>query len=592
MIELDFSRDDLLSEQAVKLMKDYYMLADEVSPQEAFARASLAYCGDDLELAQRIYDYASKQWFMFASPVLSNAPEMEYRLGSLGVKGKLRGLPISCFLNYVPDDIQGIIENGSETRWLAVKGGGVGGAWSAVRAPDKKSPGVIPFMADINVAMLAYKQGETRKGAYAAYLDVSHPSIREFIQVRVPTGGDVNRKMFNIHHAVNLPNEFMEAVERRDTWDLIDPKDGSVKDTVDAFDLWCEILAVRFRTGEPYLNFIDQANAAMHPLQKKLGLKINSSNLCNEIHLPTDEERTAVCCLSSVNLEKFDEWKDTQMIQDLIRFLDNVLTFFIEYAPPELSKAVYSASRERALGLGAMGWHGYLQSKSIPFESALAVGATHRIFGHIKSEAEASTEQLAKERGEAPDILGLGRRNTYLLAIAPNANSSILCGCSPSIEPVRDNAYSHRTRAGTHLVKNKHLAKLLDSYAQNTDEIWSSILNNDGSVSHLPFLSEYEKEVYKTFAELDMHWVVEQAAARQTYLCQGQSLNVFFPEGSSRQYVRSVHELGWRKGLKGFYYLRTSSGASTDKVGVAVERKALIDTVITGGDDDCLSCQG
>lgn len=594
MITKDYSRDELLSDQALSLMKDYYMKEGEKSPQDAFARAAFAFCAGDVEFAQRIYDYASKQWFMFSSPILSNAPESElcpYVNSGISPIDEPKGMPISCFLNYVPDTIEGIIRKGSETRWLSVNGGGVGGAWSAVRAPDKKSPGVIPFMADINAAMTAYKQGETRKGAYAAYLDVSHPSIREFLQVRVPTGGDVNRKMFNIHHAVNVSDDFMEAVKRRSTWSLKDPKDGKVIEEVDAFDLWCEILSVRFRTGEPYINFIDAANRGLNPYQKEKGLTIKSSNLCNEIHLVTDVDRTAVCCLSSVNIEKYDEWKDTELVEDLIRFLDNVIEFFITHAGEGLECAVWSAQDERSLGLGAMGWHGYLQSKRIPFESSLAVSSTHRIFNDIKTKAEMSSEKLAIERGEPSDIRGSGRRNAHLLAVAPNANSSILCGCSPSIEPIRDNAYSHRTRAGTHLVKNKHLERLLEELGHNTREVWSEIINADGSVQGLEFISEYDKDVFKTFGELDMHWVVEQAAARQEYLCQGQSLNLFFPEGSSRQYVRSVHELGWRKNLKGFYYLRTSSGASTDKVGVEIKREALIDTIVNE-EEDCLSCQG
>lgn len=580
MIKIDVSRDSNFSEQALKLLQDYYMRDSEKSPQEAFARAAHCYSGGDMALAQRIYGYVSKQWFMFASPILSNA---------ILPGEQVKGLPISCFLNYVPDTIGGILDAGVESRWLSVKGGGVGGCWSGVRSPDRKSPGVIPFLSDMNAAMTAFKQGETRKGAYAAYLDVSHPSIVEFVGVRTPTGGDINRKCFNIHHAVNLPDSFMKAMERRDPWKLVDPKDGVVKETVDAFDLWCNILETRGKTGEPYLNFIDTANEAMHPAQKALGLKIRASNLCNEIHLPTDEERTAVCCLSSVNLEKFEEWKDTQMIEDLIRFLDNVLEFFIQHAPKELDKAVYSAMRERSLGLGAMGWHGYLQSKHIPFESALAVAQTHRIFSTIKERAVNESEKLAEERGEPADLIGSGRRNAYLLAIAPNANSSILCGCSPSIEPVRDNAYTHRTRAGTHLVKNKWLESYLESVERNTDEVWTAIIQDGGSVQGLDFLDDYTKDVFKKFSEIDQMWVVDQASARQEYLCQGQSVNLSFPTPSNREYVRAVHERAWKQGLKGLYYYRGTSGAESANVGEVLERQALSVAV---NDTECLACEG
>ncbi len=580
MIQIDLTRDKNFTEQAMKLLKDYYMRPEENSPQESFARAASCYSGGDEALAQRVYEYVSKQWFMFSSPVLSNA---------VNEGEKVKGLPISCFLNYVPDTIGGIIENGAETRWLSVKGGGVGGSWSAVRSPDKRSPGVIPFMSDINSAMTAYKQGETRKGAYAAYLDVSHPSIQEFLQIRTPTGGDVNRKCFNIHHAVNIPDKFMEAQKARKSWPLVDPATEEVKETVDAFDLWCTILEARGRTGEPYLNFIDAANRGMHPSQVALGLKIWASNLCNEIHLPTNEERTAVCCLSSVNLEKFEEWKDTTMIEDLIVFLDNVLQFFIDHAPKELEKAVYSAMRERSLGLGAMGWHGYLQSKNIPFESPLAISQTHRIFSLIKERAVHATENLAEERGEPLDLLGSGHRNAYLLAIAPNANSSILCNCTPSIEPIKDNAYTHRTRAGTHLVKNKYLEAVLEDLGKNDDETWSQIIQAGGSVQGFDFLDDYTKDVYKKFSEVDQMWVVMQAGARQEYLCQGQSVNLSFPTPSDRQYVRAVHEKAWELGVKGLYYYRGTSGAESANVGSVLERQALSLSV---GEDECRACEG
>lgn len=587
--KIELARDELLSDQARRLLENHYMREGETSPQEAFSRAAYAYCFGDFKLAQRIYEYASKKWFMFSSPILSNAPEVDYEEGRMILKEGVRGLPISCFLNYVPDTVDGLIEHEVETKYLSVAGGGVGGHWSSVRAVDKKSPGPIPFIHSVDAAMTAYKQGVTRKGAYAAYIDVSHPTIQEFLSIRVPTGGDVNRKCFNIHNAVNITDDFMEKVLKGDPFDLVCPHTKEVKGTVDARSLWQQILTTRFRTGEPYLNFIDTANASLNPQQKAKGLRIRGSNLCNEIHLVTDEDRTAVCCLSSVNLEKWDEWKDTQMIEDLVRFLDNVLEFFILYAPTSLHKAVYSASRERSIGLGAMGWHSFLQSKSVPFESPLAVSFTHNIFGKIYAKASESSARLSKERGEPCDITGGGRRNAHLLAIAPNANSSIICGCSPSIEPVRDNAYTHRTRVGSHLIKNLYLEKILEEKGVNTEEVWSSIITNKGSVQHLDFLTDHEKEVFKTFEEIDMNWVIEQASARQEYLDQGQSVNLFFPHKASRAYVNEVHLKAWSKGLKGLYYLRTSSGERADNVGTKIERKALSSLL---EQDECLACQG
>lgn len=580
MLKIDYSRDKLLSEQALRLLQDYYMLMTEKSPQEAYARAALGY-GSRPELAQRIYDYASKRWFMFASPVLSNAPQEP--------NGKSKGLPISCFLSYVPDTIEGLIEHQAELSWLSVKGGGVGGHWSAVRDVDSKSPGPIPFIHTVDAAMTAYKQGKTRKGAYAAYLDVSHPSITEFLNIRVPTGGDVNRKCFNIHNAVNITDSFIHAVTYDLPWALIDPNTGRKVEEVSARGLWQTILETRYRTGEPYLNFIDTVNRHLNPLQVEKGLTVKGSNLCNEIHLVTDENRTAVCCLSSVNLELFDAWKDTTMIEDLVEYLDDVLSYFIANAPSSLSRAVYSAQMERSIGIGAMGWHGYLQSLGIPFESALAVARTHSVFSYIQGKAIEKTVQLGKERGVPPDLEGGTARNAHLLAIAPNANSSIICGCSPSIEPVKDNAYAHRTRIGTHLVKNKYLERVLQKVGRNTSEVWESIILNEGSVQHLDFLTDYEKDVFKTFRELDQHWVVEQAAARQLYLCQGQSVNLTFPANADRGYVNSVHLKAYKDGLKGLYYLRTSSGAKTDNVGKALERRALSSVL---NNEECLSCHG
>jgi len=583
-IQIDYERDNRLSEQATTLMRDYYMLEHETSPQQAFARAAVAYCYDDLDLAQRIYDYASKGWFMFASPVLSNAPEPN---------GKISGLPISCFLTYVGDNLHSLIEHNSEVAWLSVKGGGVGGHWSDVRSVSDKAPGVIPFMKVVDGQMTAYKQGKTRKGSYAAYLDVSHPDIEEFISFKVAQGGDINRKCYNLFNAVNITDEFMTKVIQKNAedrqWNLTDPDTGIVRDTIDARGLLTDILKARFRTGSPYLNFIDAARRGLPEAQRKLGLSIMGSNLCNEIHLATSEERTAVCCLSSVNLEAYDEWRTSGMVGDLVRFLDNVLQFFIDHAPEELSKAVYSAYRERSIGLGAMGFHGYLQSKGIAWESWQAASDNYQIFKEIKEQAVEATYQLAAERGECPDGVGTGVRNMHLLAIAPNANSSILCGCSASIEPRISNCYVHKTRAGSHTVKNPYLEKLLDEKGQNTKKVWQSILENEGSVQHLEFLSDDQKDTFKTAFELDQTWVVEHSGKRQEFICQGQSVNVFFPSGTDKAIVNQVHLKAWKEGLKGLYYLRTTAGVTAEKVGTKVDRNALKDFE---DDEVCVSCQG
>ena len=565
------------SEQATKLLKDYYMLKDEPTPDHSYARAAVAYSYGDMELAQRIYEYASKGWFMFASPVLSNAPLP----GS-----KPKGLPISCFLAYVPDTLEGLIAHSTELRWLSVLGGGVGGHWSDIRSTSDIAPSPIPFLKTVDADMTAYRQGKTRKGSYAAYLDVSHPDIIEFLNIRVPTGGDPNRKCLNLHNAINISDAFMAAVVAGEDWKLIDPNDKTVRDTIPARELWERILEIRFRTGEPYLNFIDAANRGLNKYQKEKGLSIKGSNLCNEIHLVTDDDRTAVCCLSSVNLEHFDAWKDTRMIRDLVRFLDNVLQFFIDNAPSQLERAKFSAAAERSLGLGAMGFHSYLQKNDIAWESPMAISRNRIIFNHMKTEATIETQLLAEERGEPSDLQGSGTRNAHLLAIAPNANSSIIAGCSPSIEPIKSNAYVHRTRAGAHLVKNKYLEELLEAKAKNTDDVWQSIILNEGSVQHLDFLDEYEKATFKTAFEIDQAWVVDHAADRQPFICQGQSVNLFFPAGANKGHVNSVHIRAWQKGLKGLYYLRTTAGVSADKISQKVVRNALKDA------EECVACHG
>jgi len=582
-ISIDTRRDKDLSEQAYKLLKDYYCNENENSPQEAYARAAVAYCDGDLELAQRIYDAVSKGWFMFASPVLSNAPMPGQ---------KARALPISCFLTYVPDSLEGLIDHSAELRWLSVKGGGVGGHWSDIRAISDKAPGPMPFLHTVDADMTAYRQGKTRKGSYAAYMDVSHPDIIEFLNMRVPTG-DVNRKNLNLHHAINITDSFMRAVERGEMWDLKDPNDNTVRESTPARTLWQQILEVRYRTGEPYLNFIDTANAALPHTMKAKGLKIHGSNLCNEIHLPTSDDRTAVCCLSSVNLEKYDEWKDTQMIRDLTRFLDNVLQFFIDNAGDEISRARYSATQERSLGLGAMGWHSLLHQKRIAFDSPQARELNREVFKHIKLESVKESNMMGFERGEAPDMQGTGRRNAHLLAIAPNANSSIIVSTSPSIEPAKANAYTHRTRAGSHLVKNKYLEEVLIKAKRNTQDVWSSIITNGGSVQHLDFLSEELKAVFKTAIELDQLVLVEQAADRQEYLCQGQSLNLFFPAGAEKKELHRAHFAAWKLGCKGLYYLRTETSQRAENVTEKVSRDALKDYETQAlSQEECVACQG
>ncbi len=582
-ITIDRTRDKDLSEQAYKLLKDYYCNKDEDSPQQAYARAAVAYSGGDMELAQRIYDYVSKGWFMFASPVLSNAP----RPGE-----KAKALPISCFLTYVPDSLEGLIDHSAELRWLSVKGGGVGGHWSDIRAISDKAPGPMPFLHTVDADMTAYRQGKTRKGSYAAYMDVSHPDIIEFLNMRVPTG-DVNRKNLNLHHAINITDAFMRAVERGEMWDLRDPNDHDVRESMPARTLWQQILEVRYRTGEPYLNFIDTANRALPHTMKSKGLKIHGSNLCNEIHLPTSDDRTAVCCLSSVNLEKYDAWNETQMIRDLVRFLDNVLQFFIDNAGDEIARARYSATQERSLGLGAMGWHSLLHQKRIPFDSWEARELNHRVFKYIKQEAVKESNMLGFERGEAPDMQGTGRRNAHLLAIAPNANSSIICGTSPSIEPAKANAYTHRTRAGSHLVKNKYLEQELKKVKQNTQDVWSSIITNGGSVQHLDCLSQKVKDVFKTAIELDQLVLVEQGADRQEYLCQGQSLNLFFPAGADKKDLHKAHFAAWKLGTKGLYYLRTETSQRAENVSQKVARDALKDFETQSmSQEECVACQG
>jgi ribonucleoside-diphosphate reductase alpha chain len=586
---MEYSRDELLTHFGKKTLQDRYLLPEEKSPQDAFMRAAKAFSDTD-EMAQRIYDYASKLWFMYSTPVLSNG-------------GTQRGMPISCFLNYVGDSREGLTGHYTENAWLASVGGGIGGYWGHVRSDGvatsggSASSGTIPFMHVVDSEILAFSQGKTRRGSYAAYMDISHPEIIEFIEMRKPTGGDAHRKNLNLHHGINITNDFMELIDKcikeptyDDTWNLVDPHTKKVIRTISARDLWLKILEVRVNTGEPYISFIDTINEGLPQTQKDLGLKVHHSNLCSEITLPTNENRTAVCCLSSVNLEKYDEWKnDTLFIPDLIRFLDNVLQYFIDNAPENLFRARFSAAAERSLGLGAMGFHSYLQSKGIPFESALAKSINIKIFKNIKEQAVAESQRLAVKRGEAPDMEGTGMRNAHLLAIAPNASSSIICGTtSPSIEPFRANAYVQKTMSGSFLVKNKHLEKLLEKKGINNDNIWTSIVSQRGSVAHLEVLSEYEKDIFKTAIEINQQWIIEHAADRQQYICQSQSLNIFIPADVHIKDLHNLHMLAWKKKLKTLYYTRSEAIKRAELVSSKVKR-----TIIPEANaDSCLACEG
>jgi len=589
-VKIDYSRDELLGEFAIATLKDRYMIPGETSPQEAFARAAETFADDD-DHAQRLYDYVSKLWFMFATPVLSNG-------------GTRRGLPISCFLNYVDDSREGITDHFTENAFLSSFGGGIGGTWSDVRSVGTKtskgseSTGVIPFVKVVDAEMLAFSQGVTRRGSYAGYLHMSHPEIEEFLDVRKPTGGDTNRKCLNLHHAVVVPDEFMELIHSAtkfdnfdDSWPLIDPHSGRVTKTVSARALWVKILQNRMETGEPYLMFEDAVNNDLPDFQKRKGLKVHHSNLCSEITLATDEERTAVCCLSSVNLEYYDEWKTHgSFVPDLIRMLDNVLDSFIENAPSQLEKAKFSAMRERSIGLGAMGFHAYLQKNSIPFESGMANSVNIEMFDFIKSNAEQTTRQLAVERGACPDDDTASVRNAHLLAIAPNASSSIICGnTSPSIEPFRANAYTQKTKTGSNLVKNKFLDRLLMQkigHLPTYEETWKSIVANKGSVQHLDLLDDWEKDVFKTAVEINQSWVVEHAAVRQPFICQSQSVNLFFPPDVNKGDLHNVHMLAWAKNLKTLYYLRSEAISRADNVTSQAKREIIFEQ------QDCLSCEG
>jgi ribonucleoside-diphosphate reductase alpha chain len=591
-IKVDYSRDALFDELGRLRLKESYMKDDEVSPQERFAYVSSIF-GSNPDHAQRLYNYSSNHWLSYSTPILSFGRSK-------------RGLPISCFLNYIEDTAEGLVENLSETNWLSMLGGGVGIGFG-IRSADDKSTGVMPHLKMYDASSLAYRQGRTRRGSYAAYLDISHPDIISFLEMRKPTG-DQNMRTLNMHHGINIPDAFMEIIERcmldpeaDDTWQLIDPHSNDHRETVSAKELWQRILEMRMMTGEPYLHFIDESNRKLPQWLKDKGLKVHQSNLCSEIILPTNEQRTAVCCLSSLNLEYYDEWKShPTFLRDIAEMLDNVLEYFILHAPTTIERARYSASRERSIGIGALGWHAYLQRNNLPWESSIAVGRNKQIFKSIREKLDEANQQLGLERGEALDAVGTGNRFSHLMAIAPNASSSILMGnTSPSIEPYRANAYRQDTLSGSHLNKNKYLDKVVHNYVvsnpkADVQEIWSSIIANDGSVQHLDWLGDWEKDVFKTSMEIDQRWVIQHAADRQVFIDQAQSLNVFFRPDSHIKYIHAVHFQAWKQGLKTMYYCRSDKIAKADKVSKRIEREVIkeIDLHALAEGNDCLACEG
>jgi ribonucleoside-diphosphate reductase alpha chain len=591
-IKVDYTRDILFDDLGIKRLKESYMKEDELSPQERFAYVSKTF-GSSKEHAQRLYEYSSRHWLSYSTPILSFGRSK-------------RGLPISCFLPYLHDSAEGLVDCLAEVNWLSMMGGGVG-IGIGIRSSDDKSVGVMPHLRTYDASSLAYRQGRTRRGSYAAYLNISHPDILIFLEMRKPTG-DPNMRCLNLHHGINITDDFMHLIERAmidpemdDTWELKDPHNGEVKDKISARELWQRILDMRMQTGEPYLHFIDSSNKAMPEFQKKLGLSIKQSNLCSEIILPTDKDRTAVCCLSSLNLEYYDDWKDDKLfLRDVAEMLDNVLQYFIDNAPDSISRARFSAGRERSIGIGALGWHALLQKNNLPWESASATGLNHKIFGHIRKGLDNANIQLGTERGEAPDAAGTGRRFSHMLAVAPNASSSIIMGnTSPSIEPLRANAYRQDTLSGSSLNKNKWLDKIINNKcAENSkldyNEIWSSIIANDGSVQHLDILDDWTKDVFKTSMEIDQRWVVQHAADRQQYIDQAQSVNLFFRPDSNIKYIHAVHFQAWKQGLKTLYYCRSEKIGKADKISKKIERQVMeeIDLKALATEDICLACEG
>jgi ribonucleoside-diphosphate reductase alpha chain len=576
-VRVDRSRDSLLTDFGRATLSDRYLMPGE-DFQDLFARVS-SYYGEDAAHAQRIYDYMSRMWFMPSTPVLSNG-------------GTRRGLPVSCFLNEASDSLEGILGLWNENVWLASKGGGIGSYWGNLRSigekvgQNGKTSGVIPFIRVMDSLTLAISQGSLRRGSAAVYLPVTHPEIEEFVEMRRPTGGDPNRKALNLHHGILLPDAFMRAVEADEEWALTSPKDGSHVRKISARALWVRILTARIETGEPYLIFSDHVNRARPEHHKLAGLEVKTSNLCSEITLPTGidqhgKQRTAVCCLSSLNLESWFEWKDHPLfIEDVMRFLDNVLEDFIQRAPPEMERARYSAMRERSVGLGVMGFHSFLQSELVPYESVIAKVWNKRIFAHIRAQADAASRLLAEERGPCPDAADYGvmERFSHKIAIAPTASISIIAGnASPGIEPIAANVFVQKTLSGSFTVRNRHLQKLLAAKGHDNEDVWTSITVNKGSVQHLDFLDEQEKAVYKTALELDQRWTIEHAADRTPFICQSQSVNLFVRADVHKRDLHQMHMLAWKKGMKSLYYCRSMSLQRADNV----SEKAVRPTEIT-----------
>ncbi len=595
-IKIDRARDSNLTEFGKATLSDRYLGVNE-SYQDLFARVASYYADNNLH-AQRIYNYISNLWFMPATPVLSNG-------------GTKRGLPISCFLNEAGDSLDGILDLWSENVWLAARGGGIGSYWGNLRSIGEKigrvgkTSGIIPFIKVMDSLTMAISQGSLRRGSAACYLPIDHPEIEEFIEMRRPTGGDPNRKALNLHHGVLVSDAFMRAVEMDEQWALKSPRDDAIQSTVSARNLWIRLLTARIETGEPYIIFIDTVNRQIPQHHKLAGLNVKTSNLCSEITLPTGvdrdgKDRTAVCCLSSLNIEKYDEWKDDKnFIGDVMRFLDNVLTDFIENAPKQFNDATYSAMKERSVGLGVMGLHSFFQQKSIPLESVMSKVWNKKIFEHIQKKADESSKELAEERGACPDAeeYGISERFSNKTAIAPTASISIICGgTSPGIEPIAANSYTHKTLSGSFNVKNKYLEKVLEKYNKNNDEIWSSITTNQGSVMHLDFLSKEEKHIFKTAFEIDQKWIVELGADRTPHISQAQSINIFLPADVHKKELHQIHFQAWKKGLKSLYYCRSKSiqraeninnGSSTDVKMNVYKKQEPQETEY----DECLSCQ-
>ena len=591
-IKIDRSKDSKLTEFGKATLSDRYLGQNE-SYQDLFARVASIYADDNLH-AQRIYNYISNLWFMPATPILSNG-------------GNERGLPISCFLNEAGDSLDSILDLWSENVWLAAKGGGIGSYWGNLRSIGEKigrvgkTSGIIPFIKVMDSLTMAISQGSLRRGSAACYLPIDHPEIEEFIEMRRPTGGDPNRKALNLHHGILVSDAFMRAVETNSEWALKSPKDGIVQSTLSARNLWIRLLTARVETGEPYIIFVDTVNRQIPQHHKLAGLNVKTSNLCSEITLPTGidkdgNDRTAVCCLSSLNLETYEEWKDQpNFIEDVMRFLDNVLTDFINRAPDSFKDAKYSAMRERSVGLGVMGLHSFLQKNSIPLESVMSKVWNSKIFKHIQTHVDKSSKKLADERGACPDAeeYGFKERFSNKTAIAPTASISIICGgASPGVEPVAANSYTHKTLSGSYNVRNKYLKKVLEKYNKNDDETWSTITTNQGSVEHLDFLTQNEKDVFKTAFEIDQKWIVELGAERTPYVSQAQSINIFLPADVHKKELHQIHFQAWKKGLKSLYYCRSKSIQRAENVNNGLSTE----TTITGTQEDqdseeCLSCQ-